>query len=838
MTGIARSASARTLLAAGVSILTLAGTPALAQQQTGAEAPQQETDADSTSATGGEILVTAQFREQRLQDTPLAITAVNSEMMEARSQTQLAEVVRQAPSVDLRPQTGAFGPSISASIRGLGQGDFNPALEPGVGLYIDDVYYPRLTGANFDLMDVERVEVLRGPQGTLTGRNSEGGAIKFFSHRPDGDNSGYVLGTYGSRNRINLRAAADFALTDTLFARVTGAFADQEGYVERRDYECDTAGTGPASLLKDGCVLDKLGDVGYQALRGMVRWVPTDAIDLMVSADYIKDERHQAPEVLLVANPTTSPNIRSGTGDNFGPHYICGRFCNYAVYGSDDAVFQSVIPGSPPVPLSGVEGDNETTYDAWGVAGNLSVDLSDTINAVSITAYREWDTEFFVDNDLSPANINFGINHLTHRFFSQELRLNVELASFADLTVGAYYSDELTTYATLQDIRYIPVFPLQFIGDDPVNTDSKAAFATVIVEATDALTFTLGGRYTDEHKDYTFYRFNIDGQTINAFLDRFGAAYGIGYSGPDTLDADGDGNTTETVTALSGRTANYDGDRFDFRASVDYRFNDAVLAYATIASGFKGGGVVPRPFTAAQAAPFGVEEVLTYEAGIKTDLFDRRARFNAAAFFNDFKDQQLTLSNCPSLDPVNPVPCAAPQNAGDSEQWGVEFELYAEPVDNLLIDASASYLDQKFVCVNPAVVGLANGPCTDDPAVISRLNEPLNGWKWSWGAQYEVDLAAGGSLTPRFDMVHQLELPGGTLPGIDEFSVNPAYTLSNARLTWRNEPRDLSVSFEVTNVFDKYYTVNRFDIRSAGVPAVPGQVGRPREWAVTVKKDF
>mgnify|MGYP005853071839 CR=1 FL=1 len=823
-----RSASARTILALGVSALALAGAPALAQDE-----PQEDAERGSN-----EIVVTAQFREQRLQDTPLAITAVNAEMMEARSQTQLSEVVRQAPSVDLRPQTGAWGPSISASIRGLGQADFNPALEPGVGLYIDDVYYPRLTGANFDLMDVERVEVLRGPQGTLTGRNSEGGAIKFFTRRPDGSTGGYVSGTYGSRNRINLRAAAEFALTDTLFGRVTGAYADQEGYVERRDYECDTAGTGPASLLKDGCVIEKLGDVGYRALRGTLRWVPTDAIDFIVSADYIKDVRNQSPEVLVAATTTTNPNIRSATGDNYGPHYMCGRFCNYAKYSSDDAVFQSVIPGSPPVNLSGVEGGDDTTFEAWGISGNLSVDLSDRLNVVSITAYREWDTEFFVDNDLSPVNSYFGSNRLDHWFFSQEVRLNVDLADFADLTVGGYYSDERTTYATLQDIRYIPVFPLQFIGDDPVNTDSKAVFGTVILNPVDRLTLTLGGRYTWEHKDYTFYRFNIDGQTINAFLDRFGAAYGIGYSGPDTADADGDGNTTEIVTALSGRTANYDGDRFDFRASVDYRFSDAVLAYATIASGFKGGGVVPRPFTAAQAAPFGVEEVLTYEAGIKTDLFDRRARFNVAAFYNDFTDQQLTLSNCPALDPVAPVPCAAPQNAGDSKQWGLEFELYAEPVDGLLIDAAASYLNQEFKCVNPAVVGLASGPCTNDPTVISRLNEPLGGWKWSWGVQYEADLGANGSVTPRFDMAHQIRLNGGVLPGPDIFSINPAYTISNARLTWRNEPRDLSVSLEVTNVFDKYYYVNRFDIRSAGVPGVPAQVGRPREWALTVKKDF
>ncbi len=814
-----------------------AASPALAQDASSADEP---------AAARNTIVVTAQFREQALQDTPLAITAVTAEMMEARSQTQLSEVVRQAPSVDLRPATGAFGPSISASIRGLGQGDFNPALEPGVGLYIDDVYYPRLTGANFDLMDIQRVEVLRGPQGTLTGRNSEGGAIKFFTQRPQGDNTGYVTATYGSRDRVNMRAAADFALTDTLAARITGAFSTQGGFVERRDYECDTAGTGPVATLGDGCVIDTQGDQKYQAVRGALRWEPTDRIDLLLSADYINDERHGAPEVILAATDVGNDNTNAADGTPFGPAFICGPLCNYATYSSDDADFFGVVPAPGITRLTGVEGSPLTTYEAWGAAANLSVDITDSLNFLYIGSYREWDSTFTVDSDLSPANTNLGINRLTHWFTSHELRLNADLGEIADLTVGGYYSDERTTYTTLQDIRYIttgppafvPLFPLVFIGDDPVNTDSKAAFATLIVEPVENLTLTLGGRYTDEHKDYTFFRYNLDGQTINPFLDIVGFVYGIGYAGPDTFDIDGDSNVTEIKTALSGRTANYDGDRFDYRVSLDYRFSDALLAYATIASGFKGGGVVPRPFTALQAAPFGVEEVLTYELGVKTDLFDDRVRFNVTAFYNEFTDQQLTLLSCPGLDPAAPSPCAAPQNAGDSTQMGLEFELFAEPVDGFLIDAAASWLDQEFDCVNPAVVGLANGACSSDPAVVGRLADPLHGWKWSVGAQYQIDLGNSGSITPRFDVSHSLGLPGNALRGGDTLGNNPAYTLTNARLTWRNAVDDLSVSLEVTNLFDRYYFVNRFDLRGVGNPVLLGQVGRPREWALSVRKEF
>jgi iron complex outermembrane receptor protein len=770
-------------------------------------------------------------------------------MMEARSQTQLSEVVRQAPSVDLRPQTGAFGPAISASIRGLGQGDFNPAMEPGVGLYIDDVYYPRLTGANFDLMDVERVEILRGPQGTLTGRNAEGGAIKFFSRRPTGDTGGYVQATYGTRNRINVRAAAEFPLTNTLSGRITGAFADQKGYVDRIDYSCATPGPGQIVSGSD-CVLNTLGDVGYRAIRGMLNFEPTEAISLLVSADYIKDVRGQAPEVLLVANDP-NPNIATVNGLPYDSRFLCGRFCNYAQTYSDTLPFLSV---AGPLVLQGVAGDPRVTYEGWGVSANLSVDISDRFNIVSVSAYREWDTAFDSDTDLAPTNGGFGQNELSHWFVSQELRLNVELSDFADLTIGGYYSDERTTYWTLQDIRSIAVqtpfgslgVPLQFIGDDPVNTDSKAAFATLIIEPFRNLTLTLGGRYTDEHKDYTFYRYNLDGATVNPWLDPVGAVYGVGYSGPDTLNrfpafpAPPNG-TADIVTALSGRKASYDGSRFDYRISIDYRFNDAILVYGTIASGFKGGGVVPRPFTAAQAAPFGVEEVTTYEVGMKTDLFDRRVRFNVTAFLNDFKGEQLVLSDCPGLDPVAPRPCAAPQNAGDSKQKGIELELMATPIDDLLLDASASYLDSEYKCVNPSVVGLANGPCSSDPAVISRLAAPLRGWKWAFGIQYEARLGgSNGSITPRIDVSRSLALPGGVLRGIDTLALNPAYTIANGRITWRNADDDLSVSLEVTNIFDKYYYVNKFDIRNqaTGTGPLVAQVGRPSEWALTVKKEF
>ncbi len=204
--------------------------------------------ADAGEDVLGEVVVTAQFREQNVQDTPLAITAISAEMLESRNQTNLAEVTNQAPNVTLKPQGAAFGPSLGASIRGVGQFDFNPALEPGVGIYVDDVYYATLTGSILDLLDLERVEILRGPQGTLAGKNSIGGAVKLFSRKPQGE-GGYLAGTYGSRDRIDIRGSADFALSEKVFARISGVSKEQRGYIERRDYGCDHPGSGVPILL-------------------------------------------------------------------------------------------------------------------------------------------------------------------------------------------------------------------------------------------------------------------------------------------------------------------------------------------------------------------------------------------------------------------------------------------------------------------------------------------------------------------------------------------------------------------------------------------------------------
>ena len=809
----------------GSSLLVLAIGTLLAGPAYAAEAGDASPTAPDTKAASiEEIIVTAQFHSQKLQDTPIAITALTGASLEARSASSLASISDSAPSVVLRPASAAFGDSVVASIRGLGQGDFDPAMEPGVGIYIDDVYFPRLTGANLDLMDVDRVEVLRGPQGTLTGKNSEGGAIKFFSKAPSGDTDGYVSATYGSRHRINLSASADFKLAEGLFGRVSGAYADQDGYVNVYDYGCMNPSSGvPSTTGGTNCLKYKEGDVGYKAVRGILRYNPNERLDVTISGDYTKDQHHNAAQVLLYAN-NTNPNVQTSNGLPYDSRFICGPFCNYDTTGQSASTFVAgLIPALNGLPFQATSGSELSIYSSWGVSGKLLYNLTDAIKLTSITAYRSFENTFSVDNDLSPANVGFGANDVTDWSFSQELRLNAKINSITNLTVGGFVSDEKANYYALQDIRYVavslptgplPVEPLQFIQNDPIRTKSQAVYGNLDLQPTSALSINAGLRYTHDSKSYTFYRLELDGVTPNPFLP------------------------------FNGLGDTFAKSRVDYRVAVNYRFSPEAMVYASVATGYKAGGVDPRPFNAAQVVGFGPENVTSYELGAKTDLLDRKLRLNLDVFYLDFKNAQLTLLSCPQFG--GPGPCALPQNAGNAHSKGVEAEVLLRPVAGLQIDGSLSYQDWKWTCVNPQVVGLGAGACSSDASVIdliSKMPPGMEQWKWNVGAQYEADLGKAGTLTPRFDISYQGSQIGNVLAATAGspsalYGQEGAYTLANARITWHDKAKGLSIALAVTNVFDKYYFTSKFDLTGAGAGAISGSPGRPREWAVTVKKSF
>ncbi|MDE3116733.1 MAG: TonB-dependent receptor plug domain-containing protein, partial [Pseudomonadota bacterium] len=317
--------------AAALSLALLASSSAQAQTQVAAAS--QGNDAIET------VVVTAQFRAQNLQNTPLAITAVTASTLAARGQTSVADLGNFTPNVNLSQSTSLYGNGISAFIRGIGQNNTSFAFEPGVGIYVDDVYYGTTFGANFDLTDLDRVEVLRGPQGTLAGKNSLGGAVKMVTKKPDAEGGGFVEATYGAYNRIDVRASADFAITKDLFARISAVSKTEDGYLTRLDYACTHPGSGlPTETHGSGCGLGTEGGVDVKTVRAALRYAPEGSpLEINFAADFTKDDSQVPATKLTYAN---NPGVRSYVaGDPFGgipfdSRFITGphSYTSYATY--------------------------------------------------------------------------------------------------------------------------------------------------------------------------------------------------------------------------------------------------------------------------------------------------------------------------------------------------------------------------------------------------------------------------------------------------------------------------------------------------------------------------
>ncbi|HET9866583.1 MAG TPA: TonB-dependent receptor, partial [Nitrospira sp.] len=267
---------------------------------------------------------------------------------------------------------------------------------------------------------------------------------------------------------------------------------------------------------------------------------------------------------------------------------------------------------------------------------------------------------------------------------------------------------------------------------------------------------------------------------------------------------------------------------------LDYRFSPEVLAYATVSTGFKGGGVTARPFNAAQArlGVFGPETLTAYEVGLKTDLFGRRLRVNLAGFINDYKDVQLQIQDCSNYG-GGPI-CAVIANAGDARFKGVEAEFTARPIDGLDIDGSVSYIHAKWKRLSPAVIGdpatRPNGVFLDDPATSAPK------WKASAGVQYRIDLGASGSLTPRADYSYtgrRFQSRAALVP-----YYLPSYSLVNASLTWRDKDEKFAVILEARNLTKEYYYTARFDALFLPTGTTFSTVGRPREFILKARYSF
>jgi iron complex outermembrane receptor protein len=468
-----QSKSMRIGLITGVSALaivaaSIVAVPAFAAESNAAGANKDKTaSADSSKSGIPEITVTAQFRQQNLQTTPIAITAITGEMLQARSQTSITDITAQAPNVQLQQNAAGGGNSMRAFIRGVGQSDQDPAVDPGVGIYIDDVYFASITGSIFDLMDLDRVEILRGPQGTLSGMNSLGGSVKLFSKKPSG-HGGYVEGTAGSLRRTDVRAAGDFTIIpDRLFVRIAGVSRHHKGYVTRYDYAClhptdpdVISGAIPRDNSGQDCKLGTLGGQSMTALRAQVRWLPTDKLEINVSADGTDDNSESTAATLLSAGEFIPGLSRSYSGIPYDNRYVSwgpnagdtvlhSPYVSYANF-SDPAVTYTPIDtaGTPGASNGAYNIPPENKMHAWGLNGNIDYQIDDNTSLKSITGYRSYTSRSANDNDGSPAPILLGLDTLRHKQFSEEVRLTGSVSTPPSFPSGCLRTFSLSRSST------------------------------------------------------------------------------------------------------------------------------------------------------------------------------------------------------------------------------------------------------------------------------------------------------------------------------------------------------------------------------------------------------
>jgi len=841
------------LLAASIVAFAIARAPALrAQADTGPPTAQ-------TAAPAGtglqEVVVTARFRAENLQTTPIAITAVTAQQLEEHGFEDISQIASIAPNVNIEPAGSGFGKLAFVSIRGVGQSDFKYTFEPGVGFYIDDVYFGTAFGSIFDLLDVSSVDILRGPQGTLFGKNTEGGAVRVFLTKPKGDNSGYVEAGYGSYSRERFRGALDVSIIpDKLFMRIAFGSNRYDGYQEIYDFAC--ANPGLAGRLKpdtyiNNCKLGTYGGDNVQVGRVALRWLAAEGLEFNLEGD-LTDDHGEAPANKLLAinlppNPcpaatAANPNPR-GCAPGTQVSSVLSLFnatTAVPLFGVPlDSRFITPSPyttyGTYNDPIAGVSFPNESRLYSWGVAGTIDWDTPVRgVHVKSISAYRRYHGDFAQDTAGAPFTGNLPINYLDHHQFSEEVQVSGHaFADALDWTVGGYYLDS-TDYDTgiVDQPSNIGGRGILFTTADPAGSKDESGFAHVNYQFSRHWGIELGGRYSHETKFYTFYRFlpnlaglvpsvpgPVPGTTQPLFPLNHGG-YLAGFAPPLP-------------------TGDVSVSRFDPKVALSYQITPSVMTYVQYSTGYKSGGFNPRPLNRAQVTSFGPEILKAYEIGLKSEWLDHRLRANIAAFWSDYSNLQLPVA---TLDATG-TPAFLTESVGRARIQGAELEVAARPAGGLSLEASLGYLNYHNIDLGAAAYdgnpvlpnGTPNPNYNPSGPTLSNVPPLTPKWKGNVGIQYAIPLAGGGVLTPRADYTYQ------SIVYNDQqnmaISAQGGYGLLDARISWEAPRGGWQASLYAYNLTDKLYYVTIFNGLST-YDSVNGQPGQPRTFLFTVRKSF
>jgi iron complex outermembrane recepter protein len=703
--------SLRVALYASVSsLMMLAAAPVLAQDASGVE------DEEGIR----EIIVTAQKRSESIQDAPLAISALDTQILEQSGIKNAEGLTAIVPNVAVRP----FNNSIIVATRGISNENTSNLGDASLAFHVNGVYVGRPRAAAALFYDVERVELLRGPQGTLYGRNSTAGALNIITKRPD--TSGLAGGadiSYGNYDAVTARGYFNLPLSDTIAVRASAYYGKHDGYaINTRSVPAISLLVGPPPAVAGPNALITATNAANVSVTPTIKngddddelsgrlsllFQPSDRFSWVITGQYQKTD-----EVGQVRSIINTPNYVAVAGPAAGQLFLPQQqdASNPRIYSLNTQ------------PKWEVEG--------WDISSELTYGLNDDIDLTMITGYRE-DESFIQVDAAGTANLSVVQSPGDAKQFSNELRLSSNAGSFKWL-LGAYYFDEDQSDTVF--INNVGGGPANVVGANTyISSSSLAFFGQGTYSVTDKLRFTLGARYTEDKKK------------------RFGF----------TVVAPGLTTPPDPLPPGTSYTNKQSWDRFNWKVGADFDIAPNALLYASYSTGYRAGG-----FNNSSEVSYDPENIKAFEVGLKTDLLDRRLRFNVTGFHYDYQDLQVT-----SPRELNGRIQAFTQNAASAKIWGVEIESIIRPSEKFNVDIAFGYLNTKFgdflsidnICT---AAGLSVPPQFLPGCVTVQRFNP-NGMP----VLVPASPAPGAPLVPVFDL-QQVNYRGNKLANAPEFTVN------------------------------------------------------------------
>jgi len=766
-------------------------------------------EAGDTAVT--EVVVTARKREEKLLTTPVSATVLSGANLTQQNIRNFQDLRGAAPNLEVLPQESG---SSSFTIRGIGQVANQVNSDAKAGFYVDEMYVSRQEGNDLYFYDLASLQVLKGPQGALFGKNTTAGAVLLTTQRPTDELGGYAQLRYGSYRRLDTEGALNVPIADGVYGRLSFRTQNARGFVTH--------------VLDDG----RSSNINNQSVRGQLR-VEKSRLTGDLLGEYNRSRTDGGATI-----PAVCDNTASYIQNYNALHKV--SYCDaYPVLGKKYQVYGGATLSAPTSSLVtdlGKGGDSATPgrYAGQGpynhtrvytLNGRLNYQLTDDLALHSVTAYRDSRAAYYTPRDNTPNDIYAENDDTRTKQFTQELTLGGSaLDDRLTFVGGLYYASQKTSF--LQDTGPDWIDPLGYIYDASLTYESYAAFAQASYKITPKLELTVGGRYTHDHKSGASYVFFAE-DTTKTFVGTL-----PGTTTPQTLTCGwfinsflgGVKNCAGSAFTAADR---HSWESFDPKVQLSYRWSDQVFTYLSASHGYNAGGfnqqLGGQPADGKFLSYYNPEKLWSYEAGVKAELFERRLLLNLSGFYQKYSDIQ---SNVNVL--IGGVSTRQVQSAATAHELGLESDVIWRPARDLTIRGSVAVLHQEYDKVFPNAVSLTlDTPVNTAPKV-----------SYSAAIQYDIHVGrAGGALSPSVDVKgisSKWDCPSGAT-----FTCKlPAYALVGFRLDYvPTADSNWKVGVYGTNVLDKFYQLSRTGF-FGGFGIDRYTPGRPQELGAEVSVRF